>query len=101
MCVEDVLSFVLEEEAAAAPAHLSVAQQKAHSIMESFENPFRMVQYFSLVHAFCQVVYLFTDISTLVFSICHQRTFIYPRMPNMTPLQRFMRYTFFFTHLYE
>uniref|UniRef100_A0A8C1XT07 Exosome complex component 10 n=1 Tax=Cyprinus carpio TaxID=7962 RepID=A0A8C1XT07_CYPCA len=60
MCVEDVLSFVLEE-AAAAPAHLSVAQQKAHSIMESFENPFRMVQYFSLVHAFCQVVYLFTE----------------------------------------
>ncbi|XP_050953284.1 exosome component 10 [Labeo rohita] len=31
-----------EEEAAAAPAHLTVAQQKAHSIMESFENPFRM-----------------------------------------------------------
>ncbi|KTF75621.1 hypothetical protein cypCar_00022905 [Cyprinus carpio] len=30
------------EEAAAAPAHLTVAQQKAHSIMESFENPFRM-----------------------------------------------------------
>uniref|UniRef100_A0A9J8ADC8 Exosome complex component 10 n=1 Tax=Cyprinus carpio carpio TaxID=630221 RepID=A0A9J8ADC8_CYPCA len=91
----DVLSFVLEEEEeeAASPAHLSVAQQKAHSIMESFENPFRMVQYFSLVQAFCQVVYLFTDISTLVFSICHQRTFIYPRMPNMTPLQRFMRYS--------
>uniref|UniRef100_A0A9J8BT35 Exosome complex component 10 n=1 Tax=Cyprinus carpio carpio TaxID=630221 RepID=A0A9J8BT35_CYPCA len=44
MCVEDVLSFVLEEEEeeAASPAHLSVAQQKAHSIMESFENPFRM-----------------------------------------------------------
>uniref|UniRef100_A0A8C2DRU7 Exosome complex component 10 n=1 Tax=Cyprinus carpio TaxID=7962 RepID=A0A8C2DRU7_CYPCA len=39
----DVLSFVLEEEEeAASPAHLSVAQQKAHSIMESFENPFRM-----------------------------------------------------------
>uniref|UniRef100_A0A673J0J3 Exosome complex component 10 n=1 Tax=Sinocyclocheilus rhinocerous TaxID=307959 RepID=A0A673J0J3_9TELE len=50
------LSFVFEEEAAAAPAHLTVAQQKAHSIMGSFENPFRMVQYFSLVHAFCQVV---------------------------------------------
>uniref|UniRef100_A0A673IU85 Exosome complex component 10 n=1 Tax=Sinocyclocheilus rhinocerous TaxID=307959 RepID=A0A673IU85_9TELE len=48
------LSFVFEEEAAAAPAHLTVAQQKAHSIMGSFENPFRMVQYFSLVHAFCQ-----------------------------------------------
>uniref|UniRef100_A0A9J7YVI8 Exosome complex component 10 n=1 Tax=Cyprinus carpio carpio TaxID=630221 RepID=A0A9J7YVI8_CYPCA len=31
-----------EEEEAASPAHLSVAQQKAHSIMESFENPFRM-----------------------------------------------------------
>uniref|UniRef100_A0A9J8CXQ4 Exosome complex component 10 n=1 Tax=Cyprinus carpio carpio TaxID=630221 RepID=A0A9J8CXQ4_CYPCA len=31
------------EEAAAAPAHLTVAQQKAHSIMESFENPFRMI----------------------------------------------------------
>uniref|UniRef100_A0A671KMK1 Exosome complex component 10 n=1 Tax=Sinocyclocheilus anshuiensis TaxID=1608454 RepID=A0A671KMK1_9TELE len=90
------VSFVLEEEEeAAAPAHLTVAQQKAHSIMGSFENPFRMVQYFSLVHAFCQVVlctYLFTDISTLVFSIYHQRTFTYPRMPNMTPLQRFMRY---------
>uniref|UniRef100_A0A673JZF8 Exosome complex component 10 n=1 Tax=Sinocyclocheilus rhinocerous TaxID=307959 RepID=A0A673JZF8_9TELE len=26
----------------AAPAHLTVAQQKAHSIMGSFENPFRM-----------------------------------------------------------
>uniref|UniRef100_A0A673J0A5 Exosome complex component 10 n=1 Tax=Sinocyclocheilus rhinocerous TaxID=307959 RepID=A0A673J0A5_9TELE len=36
------LSFVFEEEAAAAPAHLTVAQQKAHSIMGSFENPFRM-----------------------------------------------------------
>ncbi|XP_043079971.1 exosome component 10 isoform X2 [Puntigrus tetrazona] len=32
----------LFEDAAAAPAHLTVAQQKAHSIMESFENPFRM-----------------------------------------------------------
>uniref|UniRef100_A0A8C1XQL0 Exosome complex component 10 n=1 Tax=Cyprinus carpio TaxID=7962 RepID=A0A8C1XQL0_CYPCA len=50
MCVEDVLSFVLEE-AAAAPAHLSVAQQKAHSIMESFENPFRMVHVSPLGHA--------------------------------------------------
>uniref|UniRef100_A0A673JRI5 Exosome complex component 10 n=1 Tax=Sinocyclocheilus rhinocerous TaxID=307959 RepID=A0A673JRI5_9TELE len=38
------VSFVFEEEeeAAAAPAHLTVAQQKAHSIMGSFENPFRM-----------------------------------------------------------
>uniref|UniRef100_A0A671KJD5 Exosome complex component 10 n=1 Tax=Sinocyclocheilus anshuiensis TaxID=1608454 RepID=A0A671KJD5_9TELE len=37
------VSFVLEEEEeAAAPAHLTVAQQKAHSIMGSFENPFRM-----------------------------------------------------------
>ncbi|XP_051947548.1 exosome component 10 [Xyrauchen texanus] len=31
-----------DEEATAAPAHLTVAQQKAHSIMASFENPFRM-----------------------------------------------------------
>uniref|UniRef100_A0A8C1I6M5 Exosome complex component 10 n=1 Tax=Cyprinus carpio TaxID=7962 RepID=A0A8C1I6M5_CYPCA len=35
------ISLFAEEEAAA-PAHLTVAQQKAHSIMESFENPFRM-----------------------------------------------------------
>uniref|UniRef100_A0A671KMI2 Exosome complex component 10 n=1 Tax=Sinocyclocheilus anshuiensis TaxID=1608454 RepID=A0A671KMI2_9TELE len=33
---------LFEEEEAAAPAHLTVAQQKAHSIMGSFENPFRM-----------------------------------------------------------
>ncbi|KAK7128557.1 hypothetical protein R3I94_016956 [Phoxinus phoxinus] len=31
-----------DEEEAAAPAHLTVAQQKAHSIMDSFDNPFRM-----------------------------------------------------------
>uniref|UniRef100_A0A8C2DYU8 Exosome complex component 10 n=1 Tax=Cyprinus carpio TaxID=7962 RepID=A0A8C2DYU8_CYPCA len=49
---KDVLSFVLEEEEeAASPAHLSVAQQKAHSIMESFENPFRMVHVSPLGHA--------------------------------------------------
>uniref|UniRef100_A0A8C1WLV9 Exosome complex component 10 n=1 Tax=Cyprinus carpio TaxID=7962 RepID=A0A8C1WLV9_CYPCA len=92
------LSLVFKEEEAAAPAHLTVAQQKAHSIMESFENPFRMVQYFSLVHAFCPVV-LHTYSLTLVFSIYHQRTFTFPRMPSMTPLQRFMRYTFFYTPL--
>uniref|UniRef100_A0A9J7ZSG7 Exosome complex component 10 n=1 Tax=Cyprinus carpio carpio TaxID=630221 RepID=A0A9J7ZSG7_CYPCA len=40
--VDVFLSLVFKEEAAAAPAHLTVAQQKAHSIMESFENPFRM-----------------------------------------------------------
>lgn len=37
-----------------------------------------------------------TDISMLVFSIYHQRTFTYQQMPNMTHLQRFMRYSFSF-----
>ncbi|KAK2885832.1 hypothetical protein QQF64_020709 [Cirrhinus molitorella] len=38
------ISLFAEEEAEAAvvSAHLTVAQQKAHSIMASFENPFRM-----------------------------------------------------------
>ncbi len=60
-------------------------------------SPFRTPSewYSSLVHAFCQVVvYYFSDITTLVFSIYHQRTFTSPRTPNMTPLQRFMRYSF-------
>ncbi|XP_052449326.1 exosome component 10 isoform X2 [Carassius gibelio] len=36
------ISLFADDEEEAAPAHLTVAQQKAHSIMGSFENPFRM-----------------------------------------------------------
>ncbi|XP_073679435.1 exosome complex component 10 [Garra rufa] len=36
------ISIFADEEAPAVSAHLTVAQQKAHSIMGSFENPFRM-----------------------------------------------------------
>lgn len=40
-----LLLLVLQEEAEIPePTTLTVAQQKARSIMESFENPFRMVR---------------------------------------------------------
>ncbi|XP_062855222.1 exosome component 10 [Trichomycterus rosablanca] len=36
------ITLFSEEEEVSVSGHLTVAQQKAHSIMESFENPFRM-----------------------------------------------------------